>query len=66
MMDPTTAIWLSGRIDPNRDRAARRLAALRDAETAAPADTRSTAARVQAFFARNGSPASACCDRNDA
>jgi hypothetical protein len=66
MMDPKTAIWLSGRIDPSRDRAAMRLAALRDADASAPTDTRSTFERVQAFFGRAGSPARACCACCDA
>jgi hypothetical protein len=62
MMDPKTAVWLSGRIEPNRDRDAVQLADLRDADANGSSRYRSTAERVQAFFSRAQAPSSANCD----
>jgi hypothetical protein len=64
MMDPRTAVWLAGRAEPHRDRDAEQLAALRDAGVAA-SRVASTVERVQAFFGRSESPASANCDCAD-
>jgi hypothetical protein len=61
-MDPKTAVWLAGRVEPNRDRDAEQLAALRDAGTRSSTRFQSPVERVQAFFGRSQAPASANCD----
>ena len=63
MMDPRTAVWLAGRVEPHLDRDAEQLAALRDAGTRGAA--RSIAERVDRFFSRSHAPASADCDCRD-
>jgi len=62
MMDPTTAVWLAGRVQPHRDRDAEQLAALRDASSGSPTRYQSPVERVQAFFGRSQAPSSANCD----
>lgn len=62
MMDPKTAIWLAGRVEPHRNRDAQQLAALRDASTGSSTRYQSPVERVQAFFGRSQAPASANCD----
>jgi hypothetical protein len=66
MMDPRTAVWLAGRIDPNRDRDAEQLEALRNAGAGGSSRVRSAMERVQAFFGRAQEPSSASCDCTDA
>ena len=62
MMDPKTAIWLAGRVEPHRNRDAQQLAALRDASTGSSTRYQSPVERIQAFFGRSQAPASANCD----
>jgi hypothetical protein len=61
MMDPQTAIFLGGRVDPHQDRDAEQAAALRDAQ-AGHSSARSVRQRVQAILGRGQAPASASCD----
>jgi hypothetical protein len=65
MMDPRTAVFMAGRVDPHRDRDAQQLAAARAAGSRADTRMRSTVERVQAFFSRTESPSSASCDCTD-
>jgi hypothetical protein len=65
MMDPRTAVFLAGRVDPHRDRDAQQLAAVRDADSRGASRMRPTLERVQAFFSRTESPSSAACDCAD-
>jgi hypothetical protein len=61
-MDPNTAVWLAGRVEPHRDRDAEQLAALRDANSRSSTRYQSPVERVQAFFGRSQAPSSANCD----
>jgi hypothetical protein len=65
MMDPQTATFLAGRIEPHQDRDAEQLAAVRDARAGNSSRVRPALERVHAFFARSESPASASCDCTD-
>ena len=62
MMDPRTAVFLAGRVEPHLDRNAQQLAALRDAHSRRTSRYQSPVERVQAFFGRSEAPSSAACD----
>jgi hypothetical protein len=65
MMDPQTAMYLAGRLDPHRGRDARQRLAARDAQANQPSGLRSAVERVQTLLGRTESPSSASCDCTD-
>lgn len=65
MMDPQTAMYMAGRIDPHRGRDARQRLAARDAQANQSWGLRSAMERVQALLSRTESPSSASCDCTD-